>query len=554
MPNLLILGAGGFGQMVYESAVSTRQFDSIAMLDDASKDSRVIGKLVDYKELRREYPCAVAAFGSNKMRLQWVQKLLEADFVVPTIIHPSAVVSPSATIGAGSFVMQRAVINTNTRLGMACLVNSGAIVDHDTVVREGAHIGLGSVVKANCQVEACRKVEAGEVIFSQRRKIDGVESRMLEDALYAFGLGNQCSYVRPFGEGHINETYGVYMQIAGEHATQEEELCYILQRVNTNVFKKPREVMDNIFGVTEYLRQSIRQAGGDADRETLSYLKTKEGEPYFEDTEGLPWRCYHYITDSVCYQSVERPEQFYESGYSFGRFLMELDGYPADTLYETIPRFHDTEDRLNNFKQALRRDVKNRAASCKKEIEFVLDRQKDCSVLMDQLRKGNLPLRVTHNDTKLNNILFDEKTGKGICVIDLDTIMPGLALNDFGDSIRFGASTASEDERDLSKVHFDLQLFEAYTKGYLKAAGKVLTQTEKDYLTWGAKLITLECGMRFLTDYLQGDTYFKTQYPEHNLVRARTQFKLVQEMEQQFERMQQIVRECDRLAAEELQP
>ena len=201
MPNLLILGAGGFGQMVYESAVSTRQFDSIAMLDDASKDSRVIGKLVDYKELRREYPCAVAAFGSNKMRLQWVQKLLEADFVVPTIIHPSAVVSPSATIGAGSFVMQRAVINTNTRLGMACLVNSGAIVDHDTVVREGAHIGLGSVVKANCQVEACRKVEAGEVIFSQRRKIDGVESRMLEDALYAFGLGNQCSYVRPFGEG-----------------------------------------------------------------------------------------------------------------------------------------------------------------------------------------------------------------------------------------------------------------------------------------------------------------------------------------------------------------
>ena len=250
MPNLLILGAGGFGHMVYESAMATRQFDKIAMLDDACKESCVIGKLVDYKEFRKEYPCAVAAFGNNKMRLHWVKKLLEADFVVPTIIHPSAVVSPSAEIGAGSFVMQRAVINTHTKLGLACLVNSGAIIDHDTVVDEGAHIGLGSVVKANCHVEAHRKVEAGEVIFARRRKIDGVDSRVLEDALYAFGFGNQCSYVQPFGAGHINETYAVYMP--GENG--EEELSYVLQRINTHVFKKPREVMENIFGVTEYLR------------------------------------------------------------------------------------------------------------------------------------------------------------------------------------------------------------------------------------------------------------------------------------------------------------
>lgn len=537
MPNLLILGAGGFGHMVYESAVATRQFDKIAMLDDACKESNVIGKLVDYKDFRKEYPCAVAAFGNNKMRLQWVKNLLEADFVVPTIIHPSAVVSPSAEIGAGSFVMQRAVINTKTKLGEGCLVNSGAIIDHDTVVEEGVHIGLGSVVKANCHVEAFRKVEAGEVIFAKRRKIDGVDNWMLEDALYAFGFANQCSYVRPFGAGHINETYAVFMPMENG----EDELSYVLQRINRNVFKNPREVMENIFGVTEYLRQSIRADGGDPDRETLSYIKTKSGENYFEDTEGQPWRCYNFIPDSICYQSVEKPEQFYQSGRSFGRFLKQLDGYPADTLFETIPKFHDTEDRLKNFKRALRQDVKNRARTCKAEIEFVQHHEADCSVLMEQLRQGALPLRVTHNDTKLNNILFDEHTGEGICIIDLDTIMPGLSLNDFGDSIRFGASTAAEDEQDLSKVHFDIELFEAYTKGYLESAGDVLTEVEKQNLAWGAKILTLECGMRFLTDYLQGDTYFKTQYPTHNLVRARTQFRLVEEMEQQFEQMKAIV-------------
>ena len=225
MPNLLILGAGGFGRMIYENVQSTRQFDKIAMLDDAAKGPEVIGKLVDYTALREEYPCAVAAFGNNKLRVQWVDRLLAAGFVVPTIIHPSAVVSPSAVVGAGSFVMQRAVVNTHTVLGKGCLVNCGAIIDHDTVVGDGAHISLGSVVKANCQIEPGRKVEAGEVIFAQRRVIDGVDSRELQDALYAFGFGNQCSYVKPFGAGHINETYAVYMP--GEEG---DELRYVLQR------------------------------------------------------------------------------------------------------------------------------------------------------------------------------------------------------------------------------------------------------------------------------------------------------------------------------------
>ena len=395
----------------------------------------------------------------------------------------------------------------------------------------------GSVVKANCTIEPLVKVEAGQVIFSTRRRIDGVDSLELEDALYAFGFGNQCSYVRPFGAGHINETYAVYMP----DGRGGDVLAYVLQRVNTNVFKQPRQVMENIFGVTEYLRRQIREAGGDPDRETLSYIKTKSGEPYFEDGKGQPWRCYNFIPDSVCYQSVEDPEQFYQSARSFGHFLCQLGGYPADTLYETIPNFHNTESRLADFEQAVRRDVKNRARTCKKEIQFVMARKADCSVLMELLRQGKLPLRVTHNDTKLNNILFDEKTGKGLCIIDLDTIMPGLALSDFGDSIRFGASTGAEDEKDLTKVHFDLNLFELYTKGYLETAGPVLTDTEKEYLPWGARLLTLECGIRFLTDYLRGDEYFKTQYATHNLVRARTQFRLVDEMEQHFDEMKAIV-------------
>ena len=537
MSNLLILGAGGFGQMVAEMAQLTGQYETIGFLDDASKDSRVVGKCVDYEACLEEYPLAVAAFGNNKMRLHWVDKLLEAGFTVPPMVHPSAVISPSAVLEPGCFVMQRAVVNTHTVIEKGCLINAGAIVDHDSRVCAGAHICLGSVVKANCTIAALTKVEAGEVIFSTRRKIDGVDSLELEDALYAFGFGNQCSYVRPFGAGHINETYAVYMP----DEQGGDTLAYVLQRVNTNVFKNPRQVMENIFGVTEYLRRQIRAAGGDPDRETLSYIKTKSGETYFEDGQGQPWRCYNFIPDSVCYQSVENPEQFYQSARSFGHFLCQLGGYPADTLYETIPNFHNTESRLADFEQAVRRDVKNRARTCQPEIQFVQARKKDCSVLMELLREGRLPLRVTHNDTKLNNILFDAKTGKGLCIIDLDTIMPGLALSDYGDSIRFGASTGAEDEKDLNKVHFDMHLFELYTKGYLETAGPVLTDTEKEYLPWGARLLTLECGIRFLTDYLRGDEYFKTQYPTHNLVRARTQFRLVDEMEQHFDEMKALV-------------
>lgn len=537
MKRLLILGAGGFGQMVKETALLLG-YNEVVFLDDAYNGPDSAGRCCDYTILQEQYPKAVAAFGNNKTRLEWTDKLMEAGYEVPAIIHPSAIVATSAKIEPGCFIMQRAVVNTNSEIQRGALINSGAIIDHDSVVEAGAHVCLGSIVKANCTIESGKKIEAGEVIFSTRRKIEGADSRSLEDAIYAFGFGQKCSYVKPFGEGHINETYAVYMQEEdGSDVPQ-----YVLQRLNINVFKNPSQVMENIFGVTEFLREVIREEGGDVDRETLSYIKTKSGETYFEDAQGQPWRCLHFISNSVCYQTVEEPEQFYQSAKSFGHFLKQLGNYPAESLHETIPQFHDTVKRFRDFAKAVKKDVKNRSRSCKQEIAFALEREEDCGVLMEQLNKGLLPLRVTHNDTKLNNILFDSDTDKGLCIIDLDTIMPGLAANDFGDSIRFGASTAEEDEKDLEKVHFDIHLYELYVKGYLEMAKDVLTPAEIESLPWGARLMTLECGMRFLADYLQGDVYFKTAYPEHNLVRARTQFKLVKEMEEQFEAMQEIAK------------
>lgn len=535
MGGLLILGAGGMGRMMQETALQLG-YEDIAFLDDAKKEKDVIGKCCDYENFLQKYDAAIAAFGDNNMRLFWTEKLMEAGYQVPTLIHPTAVVSPNATVGRGCFILQRAVVNRDTVMEHAVLINSGAIVDHDAYLSSGVHIGLGSVVKAYCTISSGTRTEAGEVIFSTHKKIDGVDDRNLEDAIYAFGFGPKCSYVKPFGAGHINETYAVYMP--GEDG---DELSYVLQRVNSNVFKDPSAVMENIFGVTEYLRGMIRVEGGNPDRETLCYIKTKTGCQYFEDAEGEPWRCYNFIPNSVCYQQVKEPEQFYQSGNSFGHFLKQLGDYPAERLNETIQDFHNTVKRYKAFEVAVKRDMKDRAAFCKPEIEFVKLRERDCGILVQQQETGELPLRVTHNDTKLNNILFDENTGEGICIIDLDTIMPGLAANDFGDAIRFGAATAAEDEKNLNLVHFDIELYEMFVKGYLEETKEVLTDAEIRSLAWGARLMTLECGIRFLTDYLKGDTYFRTAYPEHNLVRARTQFKMVAEMEQQFDKMQEII-------------
>lgn len=361
--------------------------------------------------------------------------------------------------------------------------------------------------------------------------------KILNEALSAFDWGAPVFMVAPHGCGHINDTYRV--------KTQPENgpvKSYILQRMSSAAFKRPDQLMENIVGVTEYLVKQIHDAGGDVDRETLQVIPTKNGDSYYSDSEGETWRAHPFITRTVCYQSAETPKLFEESARAFGKFQKMLNGYPAETLWETIPKFHDTEDRFLKLKAAIEADVMGRAKECADEIAFALAHKKDCSVALQAQREGVLPLRVTHNDTKLNNVLFDRTTGVGICVIDLDTTMPGLAINDFGDAIRFGANHSEEDEKDLTKVNFDIDLYEAFTRGFLEGADGTLTDAELDYLPWGAKLMTLECGMRFLTDYLSGDTYFRTHYAGQNLDRCRTQFKLVSDMEEQFEAMAEVVR------------
>ena len=359
----------------------------------------------------------------------------------------------------------------------------------------------------------------------------------LSEVLAAYAFAGEVVGAARFGQGHINDTFCVYTQTA-----EGDCVRYILQRMSAAAFKHPDQLMQNIVGVTDYLRDLIEKNGGDAARETMTVLRTKNGAAYFTDSEGGAWRVYPFVENTLCLQKAETPELFYASAKAFGNFQRMLKDYPADTLFETIEKFHDTENRLANFEKALAADKLGRAKDCAPEIAFVKAHAADCSVALEALRAGRLPLRVTHNDTKLNNILIDKDTGEGICVIDLDTVMPGLSINDFGDSIRFGANHSAEDERDLSKVNFDLPLFDIYTKGFLEGAAGTLTDAEKEYLPWGAKLMTLECGLRFLTDYLDGDHYFHDiSRPRQNLDRARTQLKLVKDMEEQFDAMAAVV-------------
>lgn len=351
-----------------------------------------------------------------------------------------------------------------------------------------------------------------------------------------FALPGQIVSVASFGNGHINDTFLV-------ECTLEEgkKRRYILQRMNGDIFKNAEELMENIVNVTGFLKKKIVAAGGDPLRETLTVIPTKDQKNYLRNEDGSCFRLYVCIEDASCLDAVESPEDFYNSAVAFGNFQRLLADYPAATLHETIPDFHNTVSRFADFQKAVEEDVCGRRKGVEAEIQFVLEREADCHVICDALAKGEIPLRVTHNDTKLNNIMLDNQTGKGICVIDLDTVMPGSALYDFGDSIRFGASTGAEDERDLELISCDLELFEIYTKGFIEGCGGSLTETEIRLLPMGAKLMTLECGMRFLADHLQNDIYFKIHRPNHNLDRARTQFKLVADMEKKWEQMKAIV-------------
>ena len=356
-----------------------------------------------------------------------------------------------------------------------------------------------------------------------------VTQELLRQAIDAFAFELPAGEAERFGAGHINDTFAVW--------SADRSRRWIVQRINTDTFTDPAGLMENITGVTADLRRQIEARGGDAGRETLNVIPTRDGRAYYTDPDGGAWRAYVFVEGTVCLQKVENERDFYTVAETFGHFQKQLAGYPAATLHETIARFHDTPNRYANFEKALAADVMGRAREIGPEIAFIRAREADCHVLVDQLAAGVLPLRVTHNDTKLNNVLIDQATGKGICVIDLDTVMPGLSAYDFGDSIRFGANDCAEDEPDQSKVHFSLHLYKVFAEGYLAAAGSAMTEAERRSLPWGAKLMTLECGIRFLTDYLEGDHYFKISRPDQNLDRARTQFTLVAGMERDFDEM-----------------
>lgn len=345
-------------------------------------------------------------------------------------------------------------------------------------------------------------------------------------------LREPVTHVEECTIGHINSTY--FLDTASGKK-------YVLQRINRSIFKKPEVVMHNIVAVTDHIRKKLALSGGDVERGALHALESDQGKAYYVDEDGEYWRLYDFITGATCYQTVDSAELFSKVGYAFGHFQMQLSDFDASVLEETIPNFHNTVSRYADFEKALAADIKGRAASVNDEIRFVKEHAKYCSYIVDKIRSGALPLRVTHNDTKLNNIMMDDKTGEGICVLDLDTVMPGSVLYDFGDSIRFGASSAAEDERDLDRVYVREEMFRAYAEGFMRGLERSLTEEEVKDLPMGALVITLETGIRFLTDYLSGDTYFRIEYPEHNLDRARNQFKLVSDMESKMDEFKKIV-------------
>lgn len=350
----------------------------------------------------------------------------------------------------------------------------------------------------------------------------------LYNIMEQFTIGSRIS---PYGNGHINGTFSV------------EVPRLLLQRINTDVFKNPDELMENIETVTEFLRKKIAAVGGDPERETLRIIKTVDGKNYYRDAENNVYRMYRFVEGTKMIISDKTNESLYQAGKGFGHFQKMLSDFPVDVLHETIPDFHHTPKRVEALKTAIKENRAGRAEMVVSEIEFALEYAKIADVVVNGIEKGEIPIRVTHNDTKIDNILFDDQTDEAICVIDLDTVMPGSMLYDFGDALRMGASTGAEDEVDLEKVHFDTEAFRYFAKGYLEEMKEDLTEKEMELLPFSAMLLTYECGIRFLTDYLNGDTYFKIHRENHNLDRARNQFKLVVEIAEKEEELKAIVAE-----------
>ena len=356
--------------------------------------------------------------------------------------------------------------------------------------------------------------------------------QLMKKVLSQFGITGEIQSVRPIKTGHINQTQVVTV----------EGKPYTVQTINTYVFPDADGVMENILSVTDHLRKKVTATGGDPTREVLHFYATAEGKGNWQDEEGRQWRVYDYVDDCITYNIADDLQILTDAGMAFGNFQKLLADYDGSSLNETIVNFHNTRQRYINMENGIARNASGRLENALPEVEFYRARTETAKYLVERIEQGILPLRVTHNDTKFNNILIDTATKKPLCVIDLDTIMPGLAAYDFGDAIRYCANSAAEDEPDLEKVYFCMDKFEAFAKGFIGGADGFFTEAELDSMVWGCIIMTLECGCRFLLDYLDGDKYFHTEYPEHNLVRARTQMKLVADMEANFDQMQAVVR------------
>jgi len=336
--------------------------------------------------------------------------------------------------------------------------------------------------------------------------------------------------------GHINETYTASYNQGGV------QVRYVHQKLNKNVFRKPTEVMSNLERVTRHIRSVLEQEHAvDITRRSLTLIPTRDGKSFYKDRDGNYWRTFVFIEGVRTFEKIEKPSQAYEAGYAFGDFQKQLTDLPGERLHETIPNFHNTRKRFNDFIEALNRDVKNRAQYAKDEIKFAMSQEKIVDIVINSLKKKTIPERITHNDTKFNNLMLDTLTSKGLCVVDLDTVMPGCILYDFGDMVRTTTSPSLEDETDLDKVEMQFPIFKELSRGYLTATKSFLTAKEKSLLAFSGKLISLTIGLRFLTDYLNGDTYFRVHRPNHNLDRARTQFKLVRSIEKQEKVMQKFI-------------
>jgi len=357
------------------------------------------------------------------------------------------------------------------------------------------------------------------MILEQRKEIDD-----------AFDIPGTYLGEYPYGNGHINDTFCVI------HEDNGKEVRYIRQRINKNIFKDVPALMDNIGRVTRQQRKKFLESGkNDIDRRVLTLLPSKNGKDYVVDSEGQYWRTYLFIENSLTLETVEKPEHAFQAAKAFGEFQGQLADMGSPRLHETIPDFHNTRARFNTLVKAIERDEFNRAENVRREIDFVMQRENMVDILLNLHAAGELPERITHNDTKLNNVLINADTGEGMCVIDLDTVMPGLALYDFGDMVRTATNTADEDERDLSKVEMSIEMYNALVDGYISAAGEFLTPKEIELLPFSGKLITFEIGIRFLTDYLQNDIYFKIHRDKQNVDRCRKQFKMVESMERIFD-------------------